>query len=365
MEHSKQEHYPWLDYLRAYAAIWVVFYHSPFNPLDSFINQWARFGSLGVDLFFVLSGFLISNQVFLELNGHQAFSLKRFYLKRIFRIWPNYFFMLLFFLVLGYGFNHESYQVKPLLSFFTLTQNFIVHEYFNVSWSLCIEEHFYIIFPLVIYVLTSKNVKPQNWIRFFFLLVGIEVIFRAHYWNLYRPDLSSSVEDFYKYFHNYTQVRFSGLVVGILIALIKYYHINVWESLKGKQILTFILSIVFLYTSISWLPKMSGHPYSFINILWSNLIISLGFGFLVITAININHRLWFPIHKFLTFTSLLSYSLYLTHPEVIKLFGTFIGHDRRYLFVMLFLVMVYVSSFLLYSLIEKPFMSFRKTLLSH
>lgn len=363
MEEKKLEHYPWLDYLRAYAALWVTFYHSTLTPKNGPLIIWAKFGPLGVDLFFVLSGFLISNQVFGQLQQGQGFQLKTFYQKRAFRIWPAYFFMLLLFCFLGYGLGWQEYQVKPLLSFFTLTQNYLTHVYFSVSWSLCVEEHFYLFFPLVITLFLSKKVAPKNWYKFFIGFILIEILFRSYYWVVQRPDLQYSFDLFYRYFCNPTHVRLSGLVVGIMVALIKNFQPEVWQRLKEMKGRLFLCFLISSYFGLTGLVKLTG-PYHLVNVVFSNLLTALGFGFLVTWAMQLEQRLPLPIHRFLTFTSLLSYALYLTHVESLKLTEWWFGHRPGYGLSILFIIIAYGLAYALYFCIERPFMKFRKKLIT-
>ena len=104
-----------LDHLRAIAILLVLMYHYRAFMHPDWIDTYGRFGWTGVDLFFVLSGFLISNQLFQEIKNRGNFSLKSFFTKRFFRIIPPYFFTLL--LYFCFPFFRERESLSPLWKF--------------------------------------------------------------------------------------------------------------------------------------------------------------------------------------------------------------------------------------------------------
>ena len=145
---SQRDHYPALDGVRGIAILLVVFFHN-FNFLNYFL-----FGWLGVDLFFVLSGFLITD-ILIRGLGKENF-LKFFYIKRVLRIFPIYFLLLIVFLVIipnlpSYD-GHLKYYTDNQIWLWTYLQNWLFafkeQEFTNVLmhlWSLGVEEQYYII----------------------------------------------------------------------------------------------------------------------------------------------------------------------------------------------------------------------------
>lgn len=165
-------HFHTFDSLRFLSFLLVFLRHSPV-PEDSFLYYFSKEGGIGVSFFFVLSGFLITYILILEkINNNGTIPLKKFFTRRILRIWPLYYAMVFFAICTPFILNFfnipysdEGYQPNWL---FTLTflENYMVmytHQLPNVSpitviWSLCIEEHFYIFWGLAFYFISLKNI---------------------------------------------------------------------------------------------------------------------------------------------------------------------------------------------------------------
>ena len=154
-----------LDFLRGIAILLVLFTHAIVQPDESgrlrpVLNYLRYLGPTGVDLFFVLSGFLVGGLLFKELRASAHLDVRRFLIRRAFRIWPSYF-VFLGALFLGLIF----FQHKTLAdSVGVLWPNLLhVQNYFGTprwhTWSLAVEEHFYLFLPLVLWLLTER---PKN-----------------------------------------------------------------------------------------------------------------------------------------------------------------------------------------------------------
>ena len=148
------EHIPALDGLRGIAILLVLAFHTELLPT---LKPLARDGWAGVDLFFVLSGFLITRILLKSRNSPRYFT--NFYARRILRIWPVYFGILLFvFASERYRLLGDSATSWWWISLATFTQNFYIGAYgwnalpdwLGPTWSLGIEEQFYLIWPLLV-----------------------------------------------------------------------------------------------------------------------------------------------------------------------------------------------------------------------
>ena len=153
-----------LDVLRGAAILLVLFAHAPsvapgwsgkLRPLDAFVH---RFGWSGVDLFFVLSGFLIGGLLFAEFDKYGRLDAGRFLIRRMLRIWPPYYIFLVVVLVrtaFEPGNTLASSWSKIWVAFVHI-QNFVECSRTQL-WSLAVEEHFYLLLPLFLWLLTRKR----------------------------------------------------------------------------------------------------------------------------------------------------------------------------------------------------------------
>jgi peptidoglycan/LPS O-acetylase OafA/YrhL len=144
-----------LDALRAFAILAVVWHHALLIPAWFFeAVPGAGYGFLGVDLFFVLSGFLIVTLLLRERDGKGQISLKNFYARRALRIFPLYYGMLaalaiLFFVVRRNGAGARDFAGDLPYLLLYLTNWTSAHGFMSVAWSLAAEEQFYVFWPPV------------------------------------------------------------------------------------------------------------------------------------------------------------------------------------------------------------------------
>ena len=178
--------------------------------------HWARGGWIGVDLFFVLSGFLVSGLLFNEASRYQAISIKNFLLRRGLKIYPA------FWVLIGFTACSQLMSVGSLDVRFAAELLFVQNYfrgYWNHTWSLAIEEHFYLLLLLLVYVLIRKGgVKRLNQIPFYFALIAVGCL------SLRCLKLLSGVEfDNFAYLFP-THLRIDSLFFGVLLSY--FYHKN-------------------------------------------------------------------------------------------------------------------------------------------
>jgi|LakMenEpi03Aug12_release.lakeMendotaPanAssembly.Ray.scaffolds.fasta_scaffold06695_11 peptidoglycan/LPS O-acetylase OafA/YrhL len=189
---SDRVFFPNLDGLRFFAFLSVFFAHSFYSEIPEVINSdiyhavksIAVKGILGVNFFFVLSGFLITYLLLDEKRINKAINIRFFYVRRILRIWPLYFVVVFIGFVLipaAMEFLGENYQENSKLYLYLLFINNMssivpATAVLGVLWSIAIEEQFYLFWPIVV-----EYVKRQflNW--FFFTLVLISFVYRVFY----------------------------------------------------------------------------------------------------------------------------------------------------------------------------------------
>lgn len=224
---------PGLDALRSAAILLVlgthwsqVFYPevggSP-TPLQNF--PLFYYGWTGVDLFFVLSGFLIGKQLWRELDATGTIRIGRFLLRRGLRIWPLYFAMLIYFAV----FNPA---VNPTLADWTFLSNYFPAGV-GQTWSLSTEEQFYIAVPLLL-LLLRKRLGLGNYV---WVLLGIEalvLIFRASVLrDLAARGIAYTDGNDYRVVYPF-HTHLEGLLVGLLIALLSVVR-PTWLSRRSPR----------------------------------------------------------------------------------------------------------------------------------
>ena len=239
-----------LDHLRAFAIITVLFYHYRMFKHPDWLNDIMGFGWSGVDLFFVLSGYLIATPLFARMAADRPISLPEFFIKRVFRIIPAYLVVLaIYFLFPGF---HEKEALPPLWKFLTFTQNFGFDiknlGTFSHVWSLCVEEHFYLLFPLVLAAMIYAGAKKRG----AQLLLGVLVFgFAARLLSWYLlivPDMGNATFGITWYKHMYypTYNRLDGLLAGIAIAALFVFRPGVKEKIAAHGNKVLVLGLLVL-----------------------------------------------------------------------------------------------------------------------
>jgi len=235
-----------LDFFRTLAILLVLISHTrhffTYIRLEYF-NIWylSIGGYLGVELFFVLSGFLIGDQLYKYVinSKNHFYNLKVFYLRRWFRTLPLYYFFLVIYIIFHHFYFHKDYF--PYFHIFFL-QNFDPQavKFFAVSWSLSVEEWFYLLIPFLL--LLSFKLNKYKFLPLFsvFILVGIIKIYIVYN----HPELTWT--DIRKNIF----LRFDSLIVGVFFAYLKNYQKNIFNYFSKKT--PFYISIFFLLLLCLW-----------------------------------------------------------------------------------------------------------------
>ncbi|MBN8702560.1 MAG: acyltransferase [Bacteroidetes bacterium] len=356
-----------LDHLRAVAILFVFFFHYFIlsNATLKWLPNFLKFGWTGVDLFFVLSGFLISVQLFLPIKLNQAIPIKQFFLKRFFRIIPLYLVVVCIYFCMP--FFREKENLPPLWKFLTFTQNIGLDlnafGAFSHAWSLCVEEHFYLLFPFILFLLHYTGLlKRAYWLVLAIFLLGFATRFYS-FTQLYIPRIGQENGWMYWYKHIYypTYNRLDGILVGVSIAAVYVFLPNVWNRIRnyGNFIFGFGLLILagcyFLcYDKTAFNASIFGFP-----------LIAIGYGFVVAAAVSETSFLYKWNSRLTTFIATISYSVYLTHKGVIHLTLTFLSDYVMHNNVRLLICMITCISFayLLHFIVERPFMKWRSRMI--
>jgi peptidoglycan/LPS O-acetylase OafA/YrhL len=357
-----------LDIMRAVAILMVVFSHSLWivPGAKGFIPDLLSLaGVLGVEVFFVLSGFLIGRIVF-QLFIQDDFSFNKvtyFWIRRWFRTLPNYYLILLVNIIIA-GFLGTELPDK-LWMYFLFMQNFAweMPLFFSESWSLPIEEFAYIIGPLLLYVLFYFKVKTNRKNLFAIITICIILVFIITK-ILYNLTIPNSDMMFWNVnLKAITIYRIDAIYYGVLAAYLSMIRPKKWQKLSGLSFTIGILIFVILNFII---PTQSvfieTHPF-FWNVLYLPInSIALAFCLPVLSKIKSAPKLLLvPV----TYISLISYSMYLLHYSVVlQLLKYYIPSEGLAKFDLIIYVSVYIIatfllSYILYRLYEKPMMDIR------
>jgi peptidoglycan/LPS O-acetylase OafA/YrhL len=357
-----------LDHLRALAILFVFLFHyfilSGGHP--NWLPEVASFGWTGVDLFFVLSGFLISSQVFEQVKQGENISFKRFFFKRFFRIIPA--FLVTLGLYFCFPFFREKESLPPFLKFISFTQNLGLNlkdfGTFSHAWSLCVEEHFYLFLPLLLMALQyTQRLKNAYWVLIVFFIFGF--VMRMYSFNqLYIPKMEE--ENGWMYWYQYlyypTYNRLDGLLVGVAIAGMYQFWPLVWNRLSKYGNYFILLGLVILTGAYFLCEDQMTYAAS----VWGFPVVALGYGCMVIGAISPTSFLYKWNSTFTTFIATISYALYLTHKGVIHITHQLFAELNIDSNVLLLISMVTctIFAFLLHLIIEKPFMRLRSRIMN-
>jgi len=310
---------PGLDLLRAIAIVWVMLFHSfVVGGLGPDWSWLSRYGWMGVDLFFVLSGFLIGSQVLQSLAAGKRLDYRHFYLRRAFRILPAFLVVLLIYLVVP-GLR-EAPGMAPAWMFLTFTLNLLI-DYghtaaFSHAWSLCVEEHFYLVFPL----LAAMLARWASWRGLAALAVAVVlagIALRAGIWlhnHALDPDMATRnwfVEDLYFPTWN----RLDGLLAGVLLASWRTWRPAAWQRAQRHANAALLAGLAVMVVAL-WLFRdrvgLLGNAVG-----WP--VLALGMGLLVFAGAAPRGwmgRLRVPLAGWL---AAISYSLYLVHKAMYHL----------------------------------------------
>jgi peptidoglycan/LPS O-acetylase OafA/YrhL len=333
-----------LDGWRAVSVLFVILHHiagyqhrrlvSQFSFLDLRVSH---IGPLGVDIFFVISGFVICRILVLEELRYGSVSLKGFYCRRIFRILPPfYIYLAALSALLCLGLIHESWRAILCSALFlfdikgTPSSWFVGH-----TWSLALEEQFYLIFPTM-WVLTPKSWKGQVFLGVFFLISAWNLSMVYTKWDT----LTSA----------HTRVGFGCICCGVLMAI---YEARV--RALANAVPAFIVAAVALTLLL--------HPVGSANAktaLYESLFVPPAIGLVLLFSLGRGRWLQaFLRSKPMQAIGLTSYGIYLWQ-QLFTAPKTYFSGVAVIISLLLPLLCLIVP--LSYSLIEKPMLSYGKSL---
>lgn len=348
-----------LDVIRALAILLVVFGHGGLVSGNLF-ESFPTIPLLdGVELFFVLSGLLIGSILIKQLNTENGFSVNDlfvFWKRRWFRTLPNYYLVLLInVLFVSYGIiggNKEAINWKFIFFLQNFHEGFV--DFFWESWSLAIEEWFYVLFPIIAWLaIRFMGVKKGLLLSILALLI---------FPLIHRYSISDENVDFFWWDVNFRKVvitRLDAIMFGVFAAYIKYYYSDFWSKTRN---VTFIVGI----TIISFILVFPQDPNSlFAKTLYFS-IVSLGAMLLLpkMDALKTISLTW--LSRPITYISKISYAMYLVNlglvAQVIAFNWSITSKKEHLLAYCVYWIATIAISALIYHVYELPMTKLRDRL---
>jgi peptidoglycan/LPS O-acetylase OafA/YrhL len=345
-----------LDVLRALAICLVVYEHG--NFLLELVSPSLASARIidGVDLFFVLSGFLIGG-ILLRGMQRQEISfdfVKRFLVRRWFRTLPNYFLFLFINIFLIYFGLANGYLNKYLVTFFFFLQNFIKPYDFLYweSWSLSVEEWFYLLFPILLLLgvfLLRKNAK-----MLFLLCTLLFILFSTGVRFMKAERSFYYYETWDLWIRKLVICRFDSIGFGLLAAWVRFYFYNAWVKYRWILFALGVTLFIFLlqndFESNKYFTETS---YFTLSALAAALLLPLA---------EQTKKYYTMAGKLVTLISLVSYAMYLTNMGVT---AAIIRNNLDYASQPLLVYLFYwgftlLFSIFIYTVYEKPITDLRE-----
>ena len=341
-----------LDVIRVAAMLMVVLSHAVwiFGSLFyvTISNFSAYTGVIGVEIFFALSGFLIGTMLIRIVSQETNFrSWILFMVRRWMRTLPAYYFSLILLLVLW---PPNEKPIAHLFEYVIFIQNFMVNfpsdNWFNVSWSLAVEEWFYLLFSAT--MLFVAVVSKVQVIRD--LPIGLFLIFSFALRVVHRSDP--------EWFHSVHQVvlyRLDAIAYGVLLARIPLQRLpdKSWVVTLPLGLLAVFYGWILVSTNLMSVSETWRHIGFY-------QIESIGCILCVASALSWQDAKGI-FSSFIRVLSNQSYSIYLTHMTVIQFLtlGVWNGYISKYVAITLSPLSIFIVSWLIYRFIEKPFLGWR------
>jgi peptidoglycan/LPS O-acetylase OafA/YrhL len=339
---SSFRYYPQLDGLRAIAILCVLIEHELTRALR--IPGWGNFGSLGVMLFFVLSGFLITGLLCKEEINTKSIDLKAFYVRRALRIFPAFFVLIAVVSILfSLGLVTDTSWLTILICCLYLRNIWGDGGTLGHTWSLSLEEQFYVFWPPVL-----KRLGQQK--ALWFAIIATVLI------TLWRTIVLFMHPEYNPTFVGRPEVRFDSMLIGCCIAL--YLSQHSLNSPILKKITLFSHPVWTVPALILWTLFGDKLPYG--GLLYFTLQMFLAAALLLhLVVINKSILSTWLSHPWLVYIGKLSYSIYLWQQIFVFSKDPDWGWVRVFPMDLVFGIAAGVAS---YYLIERPFLKLKDAL---
>ncbi len=345
-----------LDLMRSTAMLCVILAHSGYG-----IIYGMRYGIVAVESFFVVSGFLIGGILLRDFKDEMNYgNVTHFWKKRWFRTLPLYYAVLL----LKFIFIDHSVGANILYYFVFLQSNFYGIDYLNVSWTLVVEEWFYLLIPIFFVIFFRKGIQPKKFYILLALFIVADNLLR-YFWVLKTNyPYGAMVGNFV--------FRMDSNLIGVGLAGIKMFHPHIFK--KMSELKYFIIGMVALITTFILFSLHGGGTNDvntqavWVRSFWFGLVsleVAIIIPFFYSAPLFAPKEGPQPFRWLVTWVSLLSYPIYLIHVEVYHWFEKNVSfvHEIHPLFKFGIENFVVITiALLLYHFIDKPVLNYRAKL---
>lgn len=333
---------PWLDGLRGIAILLVLASHTEPMLLQR--------GWLGVDLFFVLSGFLITALLIEEWEDTDAISFRRFYVRRACRLFPALAVMLLVSAIVMYFVPSVGQQYRSILYSAFYVVNWVlalnldtVSSSLVLTWSLAVEEQFYLVWPIALYAMLRLRLRPHTMLLILLFVIALVCAHRSALVYQGAAELRTRYA---------SDTRADSLFIGCCVALLASYGL-LPQSVRVVQVVSGALAVLFGLYALGF-----GDPASLESVGLS--FVALFFAGLLILLLSKPPRFLMNVlsSKPLVWIGKLSYSLYLWH--LYANFAVEMGGLDRELWIIASIPLAFAFAIASYYLVERPFLKLKK-----
>jgi len=343
-----------LDFLRFCGVFLVMVTHTYITGntiLDKGLSIIKVGGWTGVDLFFVLSGYLVSGLIIREQELYGSFNAVRFLIRRGFKIYPTYYLFIIFSFILGL-YSHSIGKPPTLTGLFH--EAIFVANYFSnnngILWSISVEEHFYFILAIVFLILIRfKKIELRSFIFIYAFLLVEGIGFRLY--NYFHYSDFNFVRDYTK-----SHFRFDSLFFGVLLAYLvnSKSKIIAWILSYKYRILFSVMAIGFLMTNFI----LTRRNYPLLPVI--NLAVNpVCYGYLMLVVIDIKNIKFVKIISPLAYIGKYSYSIYLFHFVFDNIAMRLINHGGVFYYLLYFSSAI-TGGIIISKCIEYPLIGFRE-----
>jgi len=349
-----------LDLLRAAAVLLVLGRHAPVIPegsnelAEGFSALWFRLGWVGVDIFFVLSGFLVSGLLFREFAQRGKLDLKQFFIRRGFKIYPSFYLLLLVSFLLDLELGTRQMSPSVLLGEALYLRNY-GYGIWNHTWSLAVEEHFYLLLPFFLLLLIHLFRKSTDPFRNLpVILLGMGAVMLVARWLTYWSGPAQLSAVLYG-----THLRIDSLAFGVVIG---YFYVfqpaRLMSFVRQHRWLLLCLGLVLLTPAVAldpeqdwWIPTIGF------------TVFYLASGMILLAALSFKLPTNLVTRPF-AYVGVQSYSIYIWHmavliwilPLMVNAFGLHLNPTLQFI---IYLIASLTIGCILGELIERPMLALR------